>query len=233
MFQTLTESRRSRSRRVGGAAMSVAAHWLVVLGLVLASAEASPTRTASRAEVVVFQRPAEKPRPPVPAAPEIAAPRPVREVVALKAPLGIPNVIPEIDLRRAVTDPREFAIRRIGTDRDAAVGGTSRGVPPGVNAVLTVLEVEQSVRVAGEPITPVYPDALRRAGVEGEVLVSFVVDTLGRAEPSSFTVLRATHELFAQAVRAAVARQRFDPARVGSRAVRQLVQQLFSFTISR
>ena len=232
MFQTLSESRRSRSRRVGGAAMSVAGHCLVVLGLVLASAEASPTRTASRAEAVVFQRP-EKQRPPVPPAPEIAAPPPVREVAAFTAPLGIPNVIPEIDLRRAVTDPREFAVRRIGTDRDAAVGGTSRGVPPGGDAVLTVLEVEQSVRVAGEPITPVYPDALRRAGVEGEVLVSFVVDTLGRAEPSSFTVLRATHELFAQAVRAAVARQRFDPARVGSRAVRQLVQQLFSFTISR
>jgi protein TonB len=213
--------------------MSFAAHWLVVLCLVLTSAEASPTRTTSRAEDVVFQRTPETPRPPVPTAPEIAAPPPVREVAAFTAPLVIPDVIPEIDLGRAMTDPREFAIRRIGTDRDSPVGDESPGGLPGGDAVLTAREVEQSARVAGEPITPVYPDALRRAGVEGEVLVSFVVDTLGRAEPSSFTVLRATHELFAQAVRAAVARQRFDPARLGFRPVRQIVQQPFSFTISR
>jgi protein TonB len=80
-------------------------------------------------------------------------------------------------------------------------------------------------------VAPAYPDALRRAGVEGEVLVTFVVDTLGLADLSTFAVIRSTHTLFTQAVRAAIGRQRFTPATIGTRTVRQLVQQPYSFAI--
>lgn len=79
--------------------------------------------------------------------------------------------------------------------------------------------------------TPQYPDILRQAGVEGEALVSFVVDTTGRADVSSFKVIRATHDLFATAVKNALPRMRFIPAEVGDKKVRQLVQQPFSFAI--
>jgi protein TonB len=81
--------------------------------------------------------------------------------------------------------------------------------------------------------TPQYPDILRQAGVEGEALVSFVVDTTGRADVASFKVIRATHELFATAVKNALPRMRFIPAEVGDRKVRQLVQQPFSFAITK
>jgi protein TonB len=79
--------------------------------------------------------------------------------------------------------------------------------------------------------TPSYPDILRQAGVEGEALVSFVVDTTGRVDLSSFTVVRTTHELFAKAVKDALPRMRFIPAEIGDRKVKQLVQQPFSFAI--
>ena len=39
---------------------------------------------------------------------------------------------------------------------------------------------------------------LRSANVEGEVLAQFVVDTTGRADMSTFKVLKSTHELFTQ-----------------------------------
>ena len=67
--------------------------------------------------------------------------------------------------------------------------------------------------------------------IEGDVLATFVVDTTGRADPASFKVLRATHQLFERAVRDALPRMRFVPAEVGGRKVRQLVQQPFSFAI--
>ena len=63
------------------------------------------------------------------------------------------------------------------------------------------------------------------------VLATFVVDTTGRADPSSFKVLRATHQLFEKAVRDALPRMRFIPAEVGGKKVKQLVQQPFSFAI--
>jgi protein TonB len=48
---------------------------------------------------------------------------------------------------------------------------------------------------------------------------------------SSFKVVRATHDLFATAVRNALPGMRFYPAELGDRKVRQVVQQPFAFTI--
>ena len=80
---------------------------------------------------------------------------------------------------------------------------------------------------------PRYPDILRSAGVEGDVLVQFVVDTSGRADLSSFKVLRSTHELFAATVRNTLPNMRFAPAEIGGRKVKQIVQQPFAFAIER
>jgi protein TonB len=183
--------------------------------------------------VIIFQKApaANEPSPPQRPATEVAAPPPLRDVAEFTAPIDIPTVLPDIDLRRSVTDPQAFAIRppRGSGDEGAPVVGAA--LQP--DAVLTAMEVEQPVRVSGQPVAPAYPDALQRAGVEGEVLVTFVVDTLGLADLSTLAVIRSTHDLFTQAVRKAIGQQRFTPAIVGSRTVRQLVQQPYSFTIRR
>lgn len=93
-------------------------------------------------------------------------------------------------------------------------------------------QVETPVRAEGAT-APRYPDILRKAGVEGEVLVQFVVDTMGRVEPATFKTLKATHELFASAVREALPGMTFTPARLKGAKVRQLVQQPFSFAMAR
>lgn len=93
-------------------------------------------------------------------------------------------------------------------------------------------QVEIPVRAEGAT-APRYPDILRKAGVEGEVLVQFVVDTMGNVEPATFKTLKATHELFASAVREALPGMTFTPARLKGAKVRQLVQQPFSFAMAR
>jgi protein TonB len=84
----------------------------------------------------------------------------------------------------------------------------------------------------GAPIAR-YPESLRRAGIEGEVVLRFVVDSAGRVEPGSITTVRASHPLFDEAVRRALGSTRFAPAEVGGRRVRQLVEQAFTFAIDR
>ena len=72
--------------------------------------------------------------------------------------------------------------------------------------------------------TPRYPEALRRAGIAGRVIVETVVDTLGRAEPGSMVVVAAPHPGFVAPARDYVLRALFRPARVHGRAVRVLVR---------
>ena len=78
---------------------------------------------------------------------------------------------------------------------------------------------------------PRYPEVLKAAGVEGEVVATFVVDTTGRADGSSFRILKSPNELFGAAVRTALPNMRFLPAEVAGKKVKQQVQQAFVFAI--
>jgi protein TonB len=97
------------------------------------------------------------------------------------------------------------------------------------------LEFQVHKPVQPEPgnSAPRYPDALRAAGVEGEVLAQFVVDTTGRADMSSFKVLKETHAMFTTAVKAALPNMKYYPAEVGGRRVKQLVQMPFQFNLTK
>lgn len=94
-------------------------------------------------------------------------------------------------------------------------------------------QVDQPARPIPGNAAPRYPDSLRTAMVEGEVLVQFVVDDEGRPDTLSFKVLKASSEEFVRAVRAVLPGMRFTAARVGGRAVRQLVQQPFAFALAK
>ena len=94
-------------------------------------------------------------------------------------------------------------------------------------------QVEKPVFTANGSVMPRYPEMLKKAKIEGEVLAQFVVDTSGRADVSSFKVLKSSHELFTESVREALAKMHFVPAEIGGRKVRQLVQQPFTFALSR
>lgn len=92
-------------------------------------------------------------------------------------------------------------------------------------------QVETPAAYAGG-MTPRFPDAARAVG-SGTVLAQFIVDTNGRAEVASYKVLKATDVIFAGAVKEALPSMRFTPARVKGRAVRQLVQAPFQFSLAK
>lgn len=233
MLANLVESKPKRARRAGGPLASFLVHYGLVLGVIYTSAQAATVDDGPRQETVSFVEPPkpEPERPKEPAPELVVAPRPPRTAVVLTTLLEIPSVIPDIDLRRSPTDPEAF---RSGRPTDGFA--TPRGEPDsgmGRKTAFFDFEVESPVRQAPGSVTPAYPDILRQAGVEGEALVSFEVDTAGRADMGTFKVIRTTHEQFAVSVRTALPRMRFIPAERGARRVRQLVQQPFSFAIVR
>lgn len=93
-------------------------------------------------------------------------------------------------------------------------------------------QVERQVRPSPSNPAPTYPEALRKASIEGEVLVQFVVDTTGRPEMNTFKVLRSTQVEFLTAVRSVLPYYEFEPAMLLNRKVKQLVQMPFHFCLN-
>jgi len=230
MFGNLVESRSKQVRRPGGMILSFVSHYGFILAAIYTSAQAATVNEGPRQEKIEFIEQAEpEVKPAQPAPPElIAAPPAPKSVPLLIAPLEVPSVLPDIDLSVRPTDPNDF-VRRATTPVEPGAG--VKTTAPTADNSYFAFQVEKPAAQAPNSATPAYPDILRQAGVEGEALVSFVVDTAGRIDVASFKVVRSTHELFAVAVRNALPRMRFLPAEIGDRKVRQLVQQPFSFAI--
>jgi TonB family protein len=97
-------------------------------------------------------------------------------------------------------------------------------------AVFSADQVEErAVADPARPLAAVVPPSLHADGVSGLVVAEFVVDTLGRVEPTTIGIVSSTHPLFSDAVRQALPAAGFRAARRGGRAVRQLVHQPIEF----
>lgn len=133
-----------------------------------------------------------------------------------------------------LADPASHPAGALVVTATSLAGDVSAG-PTEVNAEQPMFEfqIEKPATVAPGNRGPRFPDELREAGVEGQVLAQFVVDTEGHPIVSTFKVLKSDHELFTQAVRDVLGDMLFTPAEVGGRTVKQLVQMPFAFSLSR
>lgn len=118
------------------------------------------------------------------------------------------------------------------TIRPMVTGKPSPVIMP-ADAAYFEFQVEQPVTPATGTATPRYPELLRKAGIQGEVLAQFVVGPDGLADVGSFKVLKSSHKLLTEAVRNALPEMRFNPALVGGKAVHQLVQEPFTFSMTK
>lgn len=231
MLRTLLESQARSTRRAGGTLISVTLHTALIALAVAATARArSAPPPRPRPNTLIYVAPPRQIIDVVPQAPpgKGLPTLPVVRPVAI-APLKIPTGLPPIDFTRP---PAGEPAAGTWTPGALTPPGSSGAIVPR-DGIFTLSAVEEAVApLPGNP-APVYPSALRAAQIQGTVLARFVVDTAGRAEPESITFLEATHGQFADAVRQALVRSRFHPARIGGHPVRQLVEQRFAFTLVR
>ncbi|MBX3132674.1 MAG: TonB family protein [Gemmatimonadaceae bacterium] len=236
MFNNLLETKAVKQRSIGASIFSTVFHVAVIAGSIIATANAGKVEEEEVVQKVDFVEvkkdeppPPEPDRPPPP--PDVvAAPPPPKGFQVLSAPVNIPDVIPEIDLSKAITNEDDFSGRGVaGGVASGVVGGT----PIMQDQAYFDFQVEKPAASAPGSPGPRYPDILRSGGVEGEVLAQFEVDTTGRVNVASFRVLRSSHALFEQAVRSSLPQMRFLPAEIGGRKVKQLVQQPFVFNLAR
>jgi TonB family protein len=124
------------------------------------------------------------------------------------------------------TPPARSSAAPVDVTREATAQSAATGV-------YFEFQVEKPARQLEGSCVPLYPDSLRAARTKGEVVAHFVVDTAGRPEAETFKVVRSSHAAFTSAVRDALPCMGYTPATIRGRRVRQLVQQPFTFDLSK
>ena len=235
MFTGFEQRGRRRPRRGGVAVASVAAHALVAWLAAVASVRANDAPPSPpSADTIIWVAPTPRATRPVgerPARPRGTPRAGTGSSPAWRAAPLVPELLPAIDVDAAhAPDPlRDALAGDVFGAAASAPGGPGAGAADEGPWPSTAVEVEARPR-PGNP-APRYPAALEATRVAGTVTARFVVDTLGRVEPGSVRLAGSDDPRFADAVRRVLPRHRFHPARVGGRAVRQLVEQPFVFAV--
>ena len=235
MFRQLLESAPKRQRTRSAAVLSLTFHAALV-GSAIAATAMDPRVDPATLDPIrdIFFVPAQRapttPARPAPPTPAPSAPSPVPPIIA---PVDVPEALPPVpEPGTSPMDPWTTLPTVPGTPGGTGDSANPSGTP-GDGSPMWAEDLAQPARPLGTMRTPRYPDPLRTSRLEGIVIVTYVVDTLGRVEPASFKAREATHPLFEQAVRTAVMQQRFRAAEWNGRRVRQLVEQQFVFRLSR
>ena len=234
MFNTLLESRATRQRRAGSTITSAVLHGAAIAAIVAMSipgrsdARLAPPRETKVRFIPIAHPPVSQPKVTAPstAVHQVPVSVPTRVIIA---PVNVPTSLPPVDLGVApLSDTTSFRITGPGI-RAPGLGGPSRGIESG-SAIDEAL-VDRTPRLLPGAPDPRYPNSLRSSGMSGQVVVRFVIDTLGRAELGTLTTVEATHVLFAESVREALGRFRFTPGEAAGRKVRTMVQIPFTFAL--
>jgi protein TonB len=227
MLERLLESRFKPERSVGGTIASVTGHSALVAAALYVTAQ---THIRARPNDDVIHVAWVRPPQPVPTANSAPTTPSIR--IDGWRPIFVNVEIPDVSMVPIAADP---IVARPGDFTRVPIGATDGGGTslPSPGATFRADQVEKQVSMLPGGSPPRYPDALRIAGVEGQVVAVFVVDDQGRVEAESISFLRSDNEQFETEVRATLRDMRFAPAEVGGRKVRQLVQMPFVFKLSR
>lgn len=109
-----------------------------------------------------------------------------------------------------------------------SLGGDGSGTGSGLGHLFDLAALDQVPVLTFQP-QPIYPYDLRRSGVNGQVLIEFVVTPAG--ETIHLQVIRSSHQRFEDAALQALRRWRFRPGTKDGVAVSTRMQQLFSFNL--
>ena len=227
MLQVLVESRAVRERRGSWAGVSIVLHSALIGLAIHFTTTIERAEPIERVEQIIYTAPAPAPAPMTATSVATSVP-----IAISRLSFTIPTqIVPPVDLPAS-----DIFSRVIAELSNSAVGspiGTSTTTSAPAGGIYTAATVDRMVAPLPGNSSPSYPTRLSNAGVEGEVLARFVVDSTGSVEPASIEIMQASHALFGDSVKQWLRRNRYAPALVGGRAVRQLVQQRIGFTLTR
>jgi periplasmic protein TonB len=229
MLRVLLESKARRQRRIGGMALSIAVH-LAIIGTVTATTVHARRPVRDPIVDVHLAPPAPRPVPTSPAA---------RTTTAHPATHGSAIVVDQIRITTEIPTslpPIDYTPRPTPDYLTTAVGMPT-GASTGPRSIVDGEDASDNTDWRGNDLLmrivtsapPRYPESLRQAGIDGRVLVRFIVDTLGKIDLSSVQIVESTHDLFTRSVRDVLGNFRFRPAEAKGHRVRAMAEMPFEF----
>lgn len=206
-------------------------HWLAYGGSILGQVSVVCGVVAIMARVVVPIAPVDDNRPSFLAPFKREGPRPVQERVSYAA-LG--GVAVKEDRPTYGDVPRPSVPNDVALPEKVDAGDglkLSEAHEEETSKAFSDIEVDSAASRDPDSEGPIYPPKLMAKGIGGSVLATFVVNVDGRPDLDTYMALEASDSLFAQAVREALPRMKFRPAKINDKPVRQLVEQRFLFKV--
>lgn len=108
----------------------------------------------------------------------------------------------------------------------------SSDVVPLLRMRVAEILIEEPVKYLNGPL-PDYPVGLRAQGIEGRVVMRYVVDERGKLAAGTIRVIAASRQEFINAAITAVSKSRFKPAQTAGCSVPTLLEHVVRFTIGR
>lgn len=227
MFDQLMESRPRRERSALQAIASIVVHTMIIAASIQLTRAVAATVVTTPPQTEMILARARTPTTPHTASAAAAVTIPAAPaLVALAPSISVPSAPPAADLTRPF-DPGRLGAS--GDPRGTAPGGTGDDSPD-VGGVVTAQQVDEPAAYLEGP-EPKYPVALRRVGIEGTVLLQYIVGVDGNVEPGSIEALKSSDRSFEAPAIDAIRQSHFKPARIKGRRVRQLVEQVVRFTL--
>lgn len=244
MFEDiLIESARQkgRGRKALSLPVSLALHVLVIGAAVGASIWFVEDVPEPPIPVTFYAAAPPPPPPPPPAAPKPAAAKPqvVKPVPVRPSEMTAPTMIPE-----KIPEPLAAPELEIAAD-EGVEGGVEGGVPGGVLGGVLGGVVggtgpgtgDEPLRVGGDVkapqlvnrVEPSYPEAARKARMEGVVILEAIITANGNVE--EVKVLKSVNPLLDAAATRAVQQWKYRPATLNGRAVRVYLTVTVTFNL--
>lgn len=143
---------------------------------------------------------------------------------------AIDEVPLSVSVRRSHANAEPLAFLAVAEYSHVCPGFRERP-PAGVSEVFSHVQVERQVQADRSNRPPRHPGRGVVGDLTGDVVVTFVVDTLRRAEMESFVAIRSPHPAFTKAVHDQLPKLRYFPAEIAGEKVRQLFLTAFQFRL--
>lgn len=156
-----------------------------------------------------------------------------REQRAVMVPGGAPPTESELATARQKLADANARAAQLRAERDAALARERAANPALLAFDGPVFELKDLDRrpVPQFQARPQYPFEMRRSGIEGEVVVDFIIDTDGRVQLAH--AIRSSRQEFEAAAVLAVSRWRFLPGRKEGKSVPTHLQMPVVFTLNK